>query len=77
MTEYTEEQIFIRSMPCPKCGAKPRDHCKRKPKENGTISSHQDRQMIWHQFVKSVQAGEKPNIGGEGAWHPIDYGDIF
>jgi hypothetical protein len=78
MTHYSEEQILIRAMPCPKCGVKPREHCKRKPHpETGKIKNHQERQMLWHQFVKSVQAGKKPNIGSEGAWHPIDYGDIF
>ena len=42
MTHYTEEQIMIRSMPCPECGAKPRQHCFRKPKQNGLIINHQD-----------------------------------
>jgi len=50
---YTEEQIMIRSMPCPTCFAKPRHHCKRKPREDGKIKNHQERQWLWHDFVKS------------------------
>ena len=53
MTQYSEEKIFIRAMPCPKCGAKPREHCRRKPKEDGTIKNHQERQYAWHQFAKA------------------------
>lgn len=54
MTHYSEEQIFIRAMPCPKCGAKPREHCNRKPKEDGTIKNHQERMWAWHQFAKGA-----------------------
>jgi hypothetical protein len=52
---YTEEQIMIRSMPCPTCFAKPRHHCKRKPREDGGIKNHQERQWLWHDFVKSCK----------------------
>jgi hypothetical protein len=52
MTLYSEEQIFIRAMRCPKCNAAPREHCNRKPRENGTIKNHQERMWAWHQFVK-------------------------
>ena len=52
MTLYSEEQIFIRAMRCPKCNAAPREHCKRKPRQNGMIKSHQERMWAWHQFVK-------------------------
>ncbi len=51
--EYTEEQIMIRSMPCPTCFAKPRQHCKRPPKEDGKIINHKERQWLWHDFVRS------------------------
>lgn len=51
--QYSEEQIFIRAMPCPKCGAAPREHCNRKPKDNGMIKNHQERLWEWHKFVQS------------------------
>lgn len=77
MTDYTEEQIMIRAMPCPKCGVKPRIHCKRNPHpETNKIKNHQERQMLWHQFVKNVNA-ENPHTWRSDDWHPIDYGDIF
>ena len=52
MTPYTEEQILIRSMPCPKCGALPRQHCHRKPSKDGRIKNHNERQLVWHEHVK-------------------------
>lgn len=68
MTHYTEEQIMIRSMPCPECGARPRQHCFRKPKQNGLIINHQDRQMLWHDFVKSVNAQGRVDLYNNITW---------
>jgi hypothetical protein len=52
---YTEEKIMIRAMPCPKCGAKPREHCKRPPREDGLIRNHNERMLLWHKFIKVTQ----------------------
>tara|TARA_B100000963_G_scaffold273400_1_gene241598 strand:+ start:8358 stop:8597 length:240 start_codon:yes stop_codon:yes gene_type:complete len=52
MTHYTDEQIMIRAMPCPKCGALPRQHCYRKPSKDGRIKNHNERQLVWHEHVK-------------------------
>jgi len=71
MTHYSEEQIFIRAMPCPKCGAKPREHCNRKPKEDGTIKNHQERMWAWHQFAKSQPQRSRKSFS------VIDDNDIF
>lgn len=54
MTHYTDEMIMIRAMPCPKCGARPREHCKRKPNKDGRIKNHEQRMWYWHQFIKSL-----------------------
>jgi hypothetical protein len=64
MTHYTEEQIFIRAMPCPKCGAMPREHCIRKVKDDGTIKNHQERMWLWHDFVKSTKALKRVDLYG-------------
>lgn len=56
---YTEEQILIRSMPCPKCGALPRHHCNRKPSEDGKIKNHNERQLFWHKHVKICKLQQK------------------
>jgi len=60
--KYSEEQIFIRAMPCPKCGAAPREHCNRKPLENGMIKNHQERLWAWHQFVKSQRPKPREHL---------------
>lgn len=59
---YTEEQILIRAMPCPECGAEPRKHCKRKPSQNGRIRSHESRMLLWHEFVKSANATKQVDL---------------
>lgn len=63
MTRYTDEQIMIRAMPCPTCGAKPRQHCKRKPAESGIIKNHQHRQLYWHQFAKRASSNIPDDFG--------------
>lgn len=66
---YTEEQIMIRAMPCPNCFAKPRNHCKRKPREDGGIKNHQERQWLWHDFIKSsVKTGLVKLHKGDVDW---------
>ena len=62
MTHYTEEQIMIRAMPCPRCGAAPRFHCNRKPAKNGLIKNHQARQFLWHDFVKSAAETKQVSV---------------
>jgi hypothetical protein len=62
MTHYSEEQTFIRAMPCPKSGAMPRKHCNRKPNENGVIKNHQERMWLWHNFVSSVKASKQVDL---------------
>lgn len=64
MTNYTEEMIMIRAMPCPKCGVMPRDPCNRKPKENGLIANHQERMWLWHDFVKSAKLLKRLDLYG-------------
>mgnify|MGYP003682004381 CR=1 FL=1 len=54
--KYTDEQIMIRAMPCPNCYAKPRQLCDRRPNKNGMIINHQDRQLLFHDFIKSIAA---------------------
>ena len=60
--QYSEEQIFIRAMPCPRCGAAPREHFKRKPRDNGMIKNHQERLWEWHQFVKRQRPKPRPHL---------------
>ena len=62
MTHYSEEKIMIRAMPCPKCGVMPREHCKRKPDENGVIKNHQERMWLWHNFVKSAKLSKQVDL---------------
>ena len=57
MTPYTDEQIMIRAMPCPKCFAKPRQLCKRKPNKNGIIRNHEERMLLFHDHVKECSFG--------------------
>jgi hypothetical protein len=57
MTNYTDEQIMIRAMPCPKCFAQPRELCKRKPQKNGIVRNHHDRQKLFHDHIKQVLSG--------------------
>lgn len=57
MTHYTDEQIMIRAMPCPKCFAKPRQLCKRKPNKNGIIRNHEERMLLFHDHVKECSFG--------------------
>jgi hypothetical protein len=59
---YTEEQVMIRAMPCPECGADPRKFCKRKPNQNGRIRSHEARMLLWHEFVKSAVATKQVDL---------------
>ena len=65
---YTEEQIMIRAMPCPDCFAKPREHCKRKPRQNGLIRNHQDRQILFHEFIKSAKNYGAVDLHGHNSW---------
>jgi len=61
--EYSEEQILIRSVPCPSCGAQPRQFCFRPPKKTtGKISSHNERMLLWHKVVNRWK--EKKNKKG-------------
>tara|TARA_B100000963_G_scaffold212481_1_gene185148 strand:+ start:523 stop:753 length:231 start_codon:yes stop_codon:yes gene_type:complete len=57
MTNYTEEQIMIRAMPCPKCFAQPRELCDRKPQENGIVRNHRERMELFHKHVSTVSYG--------------------
>jgi hypothetical protein len=57
MTQYTEEQIMIRAMPCPKCFAQPRELCNRKPQENGIVRNHRERMELFHEHVSQVGVG--------------------
>jgi len=57
MTQYTEEQIMIRAMPCPKCFAQPRELCNRKPQENGIVRNHRERMELFHEHVSQVSFG--------------------
>lgn len=59
--QYSDEQIFIRAMPCPKCGAAPREHCYRKREQNGMIKNHQERMWEWHKFVKQQEPKPRPH----------------
>jgi hypothetical protein len=78
MADYTEEMIMIRAMPCPSCGALPRQHCERPPNPHtGRIKNHAERQMLFHKFIKNIQAGNKPTKNNWDNWHPIDIGDIW
>tara|TARA_B100001059_G_C17819925_1_gene577603 strand:- start:1597 stop:1869 length:273 start_codon:yes stop_codon:yes gene_type:complete len=55
--KYTDEQIMIRAMPCPKCFAKPRELCKRKPKANGMVRNHEERMFLFHDHVMECSYG--------------------
>jgi len=55
---YTDEQIMIRAMPCPTCFAKPRELCKRKPKANGMVRSHEERMLLFHDHVMECSHGK-------------------
>jgi hypothetical protein len=57
MTNYTEEQIMIRAMPCPYCFAQPRELCDRKPQENGIVRNHRERMELFHKHVSNVTYG--------------------
>jgi hypothetical protein len=57
MTNYTDEQIMIRAMPCPKCFARPRELCNRKPQENGIVRNHRERMELFHEHVSHVSYG--------------------
>lgn len=57
MTNYTDEQIMIRAMPCPKCFAQPRELCKRKPQKNGIVRNHHERQKLFHDHIAQVARG--------------------
>tara|TARA_Y100001938_G_C8085054_1_gene431450 strand:+ start:945 stop:1223 length:279 start_codon:yes stop_codon:yes gene_type:complete len=55
---YTDEQIMIRAMPCPKCFAQPRELCKRKPTANGIVRNHEERMHLFHDHVKECSFGD-------------------
>tara|TARA_A100001201_G_C3998003_1_gene173653 strand:+ start:445 stop:696 length:252 start_codon:yes stop_codon:yes gene_type:complete len=57
MTHYTDEQIMIRAMPCPKCFAQPRELCNRKAQENGIVRNHRERMELFHDHVAQVNSG--------------------
>mgnify|MGYP003324524418 CR=1 FL=1 len=58
--EYSEEQIFIRSVPCPSCEAQPRQHCFRPvSRKTGLIHNHTERQFLWHKVLKRWELKDK------------------